>query len=183
MYVLGGFNSGIGFNSPLGEVEVYDPLTNTWGGEVGAGVLNMNLSRGDLAAGTLKGWVFAVGGGESTNIGLLSFHVLYTITRFPIYYNIETKENNISVPVQIVERYVPDEGVWYDEEGGSMKETKTFFFLTILHNLFPILTLVKFAFIKKFLTIYFALLAHPMGTLSTCSAARASSMRLRGLIL
>lgn len=62
VYVMGGFNSARGFDDPLGEVEVYDLVTNSWGSG-GDAVKNLTSPRGDLAAGALKGWVFAVGGG------------------------------------------------------------------------------------------------------------------------
>lgn len=104
-YVLGGWNITSDFCTPTNRelipigsvisidimsslvIEKYSYEKNTW--ELLPG---MDLGRGDLAAGVMKNWIFSVGGERKND------------------------ECSLSVPVKTVERYIPDQAEWEEEE-------------------------------------------------------------------
>eukprot|EP01039_Chlorochromonas_danica_P010555 gene10553-11693_t len=89
-YVLGGWTSADEFHSPLTTAEVFFASNMTW-----KTVASMTYGRGDLAAGTLKGWVFSVGGETRPK---------------------NDKTYSYSLPVPTVERFVPGSLAWSPEE-------------------------------------------------------------------
>ena len=58
LYAVGGYSYSIGNVYDVATVEIYDPSTNSW-----AGKAPLPAPRGSLAATTIDGLVFAVGGG------------------------------------------------------------------------------------------------------------------------